>query len=462
MGQVFAVNRVRSAALRPLNYVPSVEQLRIASDKKRVVRLGSIVKSLGGAYKKIFSNVDCSPSAGVEVLSQTDMFASEPVGRFIRADSMADPDLHRIKKWQILVAGAGTLGETEIYGRSLIADARLADKYIAYHALSLTFEQPGSDLNLYTYAFLLSDMGVSSLRSTSYGTKILSMRLDLLADLPIPLPNDVTLTRVASLIRQAVEGRERYLRDLHAARRAVEDTPEMRIAYDMCAERKAHVVAWSKELPTLCAWNYASTGEALRYLLNKWSARVGDVLNADGLFYGLRAIRVPCQSPHGISFLSQRDVFLMRPVPRRIVHPGFDERFLFAKPNSIVMAGRGTLGEGEIFGRCALVDENISKLALTEDLLRIRAKEEHAELLYLFLSTLVGFRFVRSTAVGTKILNLRNDLLCRLPFPEICPDTRQTAESLLRSACASRLAANRAEAEAVRIVEQEVLPAWLA
>jgi hypothetical protein len=47
------------------------------------------------------------------------MFAAEPMGRVIRMDSMARPERHRIRRWQVLIAGAGTLGDNELYGRSI-------------------------------------------------------------------------------------------------------------------------------------------------------------------------------------------------------------------------------------------------------------------------------------------------------------------------------------------------------
>ncbi len=89
---------------------------------------------------------------------------------------MPNPDDHKIQKWQVLIAAAGTLGETELYGRSLIADNRLEGKYVGPDAMVLTFAQPVGDLSLYTYAFLCTKPGFSAIRATSYGTKVLRLR----------------------------------------------------------------------------------------------------------------------------------------------------------------------------------------------------------------------------------------------------------------------------------------------
>lgn len=462
MGAVFAVQEPRSAALRALNYLPEAETFRRAGGGRRSAPLGSMLSSMGRAYGAVFTRIDCAPSEGIELVSQGDMLAAEPAGRVIRRDSMAQPERHEIKRWQILIAGAGTLGETEMYGRSLIADGRLVGKYVGPHAMVLTFQEPGGRLNLYVYALLCSAFGVRAIRSLSFGTKILGIRKDLLADFPIPIPDDETQERIAALIRTTVEARERYLTKLRAARKVVEDLSEMQEALGMCGERKARCITWDRALPTLSAWTFASTGGALGYLKTRWSGRLGDVLEENGLFNGPRFARIPCLPPHGVDFLSQRDVFLIRPVPRRIVHPGFDERLLFVSANSLVVAAQGTLGDGEIFGQTTYVSSAMASQAMSQHLLRLWPTAVHSAAAYSFLSTKVGFRLLRSTAVGTKLLSMRPDLLRELPFPDCPPVRLQLITAHLDAAMAARASADDAEAEAVRIIEQEVLPAWLA
>jgi hypothetical protein len=212
---------------------------------------------------------------------------------------------------------------------------------------------------------------------------------------------------------------------------------------------------------TLSAWTYASAGGALELLQRKWSGRLEDVLEADGVYNGPRFARVPCESPHGVDFLSQRDAFLIRPIPRRIVHPGFAERLLFARDGTIMVGGHGTLGEGEIFGRAMLIAGTFTTKAFTQDLLRVVPRPDHVAEVYALFTTLVGMRLLRSTAVGTKILSMRLDLLRDLPVPELLPLQRTALERHIRESLASRTAGDAAEVEAIRIIEEEVMPAWL-
>jgi hypothetical protein len=170
MRQAFLTDPVSVAALRALNYVPELQSAR--SRKKPFRRLGDLLESMGPAYGAVFVRIDCDKSEGVELITQSDMFAAEPKGRIIRRDSMARPDRHFVKRWQVLVAGAGTLGETELYGRSIIADARLEGRYVGPHAMVLTFKEPASREALFAYAFLCSPTGVRAIRSTSMGDRL--------------------------------------------------------------------------------------------------------------------------------------------------------------------------------------------------------------------------------------------------------------------------------------------------
>lgn len=424
--------------------------------------MGSLLSDVGPAYGSVFVRRDCAPEHGVELITQGDMFAAEPSGRIIRRDSMARPDRHHVRRWQVLIAGAGTLGENELYGRSILADARLEGRYVGPHAMVLTFREPGSDQSLFTYAFLLTATGVRSVRATSYGTKILGVRKDLLREIPVPVPQPEVRDRVAHLIRRCTEQRELFLSHLQGARRVFEQLPEMLEAAEMCRQRVPRAVSWSGPFRTLSAWTYASTGGALEVLSRRWGGRLADVLEVGGAFNGPRFARIPCEPPHGIDFLSQRDAFLIRPIPRRIVHPGFADRLLFAPTGTIMIGGHGTLGEGEIFGRATMIHGRLARTGFTQDLLRLVPRTDEGMTLYAFLTTLVGMRLLRSTGVGTKILSMRLDLLAELPIPELEKELRQQVCELVSSALHAREASDEAECEAVRVVEDEVLSAWLA
>lgn len=464
MRDAFLVTTPTHSALRAINYPRERDSfLRPKRGQFRVTPLRSMLSKFAESYWSVFTRLDCEPEFGVELVSQTDMFAAEPEGRVIRRDSMPKPHDHEVSRWQILIAGAGQMGEGNLFGRSIIADARLVGTYLGPHAAGLTFDEPGGAANLWTYAYLNSGPGIRAVRACAFGTSVPGLRLDLLGALPIPVPEDTTLlNHVAALVRTAVEERERYLRELKSARAIVGALPEMQEAGAACASRRARAIMWSGSLRTLCAWNAASVGSALALLQRSWRGRLADVVRDDGIYYGPRFARVACEAPHGLDFMSQRDVFLMRPAPRRIAHPGFADRKLFVPRDTLLIGAQGTLGEGEIFGRAVLVRGAMERMAYTQHLLRVIPKDDFGPPLFAFLSSVVGMRLLRSTAVGTKLLSMREDLLRELPVPELSAKSRRLVHQGVCSAFEAREAADLAEAEAIRTLQEQVLPAWLA
>jgi hypothetical protein len=451
---------VSSTALRALNYTPEVEALRRAG-RRHSTTLGDVFSRFGPAYGTVFTRIDCEAEYGERLLDQASTFATEPVPRIIRGDALPKLEHQRISKWQVLIAGAGTLGENEIFGRSMLADGRLVGSIVGPDTMALWPKDPGSNLSCYTYAFLCTKVGVRAVRSTAYGTKILRLRHPFLKSLPIPLGTDEQIARVAALVRETVAQREAYAEHLRDARALLEKIPGFSEARAMCEQRQRSAMWWDQPLPTLSAWTFAFAGEALKVLRGQWSRQLTAALRAEGLSAGDRSARVACERPHGIDFASQRDVFMMRRFPRRIAAPPQGTRKLFVDADTVLIACDGQAGEGTLLGRAELAACGLTSTAVTEHILKAPLLSDH-RWVYALLSSPLGRQLLQSCAVGTSIPKLRMDLVTALPIPDPPRDLALVINRAVDAAIAARLAADRAESEAVRIIEQEVLPAWLA
>lgn len=197
-------------------------------------------------------------------------------------------------------------------------------------------------------------------------------------------------------------------------------------------------------------------------LSSRWKARLADFVLEEGVFNGPRFARVECQAPHGIEFFSQRDLFMMRAAPQRIVHPGIPDRLLFVDETTVLAGSHGQMSEGSLFGRVELASFGAHRVGLTQDILRLQPRSGRGNVLYAFLSTRVGQRLLQSTAVGTSIPSVRIDLALRLPTPDLDFTTEAKLNNHLDDAKQARVTAAAAETEAIRIIEEEVLPRWLA
>ncbi len=460
MRAVFLARDVSPATIRALNYDPNVELLRTRAGRAQRP-LAEWTRSLGSSYAAVLTRVDCERSHGMELLSQVDAFSSEPSGRWIRGDLMRFVDDLRIERGDVLIAGAGQIGEATLFGRSIIADGRLAGRLAAGDLMLIRGGGLLDDDFLYLYAFLSTSVGLRSVRSCAYGTSIPRMRPDLLARLPVPLADSRTVSRVAKLVRKTVDLRDEYSKHISAARGVIENLPEMLEAREMCAMRKARCVVWQGELPSLAAWNVASAGGALAYLRRRWSSNIAEQSVDGGIFFGNLRKRSPSSPGHGYKLISQRDLHLIRPFPVWIQNPSVDHATVFSPVGSIAMAGVGGTGEGDTLGRPVHVDHQLSQFALTQHVLRIVPKDMFSESLYSYLSTFVGRRLILTTAAGTIVQQLRRDLVAKLPAPVLERAQAEQVVGFHRAAFSSLHRSMEAEDEAIRIIEEEVLAQWL-
>jgi type I restriction enzyme S subunit len=455
--KTFNVSSVSAVSLRALNYSPIADRLR--RSKRATKRLGDCVVGLGNSLNRV-TRVECDPDWGVRLLGQADTYALEPQGKWVRPDVVPSIERLKIAHGDLLLAGAGQVGETTLFGRPVIADRRLAESILGGDTLVL--RSPDRRQVALLFAFLLSPTGRQLLVSTAYGTSIPRIHLTLVAELPVPEFDTGTATTLTDLVSLSVKARESYAQRMGAARERLERRPEMHAALTECRDRVMRAGTWSGPLlGTLGAWNYMSPGRALALLRDSWKTRLSDWLESDGWFYGLLRQRTPCDPSYGFPLITQRDVLSIRPLPTWIADPGVPRRSLFSEPGTVVMAGRGTLGENELFARPAAITPFLSRFALTQDLVRLVPKFEYRGPTFVFLSTLVGRRLLRTAAVGTKILQLRKDLQLALPVPDLLDSDVEAINDDYDAAVRAFDDALEAEQRIVDIIEQEVLPRWL-
>jgi hypothetical protein len=106
--------------------------------------------------------------------------------------------------------------------------------------------------------------------------------------------------------------------------------------------------------------------------------------------------------------------------------------------------------------------DDTKDLAFSQNILRVVPRRGAELVAYAFLSTTVGYRLLQGTAVGSAYLAINNKLVPQIPFPQISESDIVGIVAHMQQALEARAASAEAEAEAIRIVEEEVLPSWLA
>lgn len=128
-----------------------------------------------------------------------------PIGRWINPNH-APRDIF-VKDEAVLVAAHGTLGENEVYGRSIFVTGSWLDHVYSQDFVRVTSgipSYPGS----YLFAFLRSEPVFRLLRTISVGGKQQEFHPDLLRQLPVPVCTPVDRQRIAETVRAAYRDRD--------------------------------------------------------------------------------------------------------------------------------------------------------------------------------------------------------------------------------------------------------------
>ncbi|REE95762.1 methylation-associated defense system restriction endonuclease subunit S MAD5 [Thermomonospora umbrina] len=201
----FSVSRVTPKTLRSLNFGPRAQRIIETLRSTPHRSLGDICQDGYLRTGARFKRVDASPANGVRLIGQRQAFWMRPEGRWINP-RQAPADVMQ-KDETILIAAHGTLGDTEVYSRSVF----VTRNWLA-HAYSQDFvrmvsgdpEFPGA----YLFAFFRSEAAFRLLRSMSVGGKQQEYHPSLLRELPVPECTPADRDRIAETVRQAYRWRD--------------------------------------------------------------------------------------------------------------------------------------------------------------------------------------------------------------------------------------------------------------
>jgi type I restriction enzyme S subunit len=201
----FSVTGPTAASLRALNFAPRAQRIlaRLASIPHRT--LGQICD--GGILRTgaRFKRIDADPGSGVRLIGQRQAFWMRPYGRWINPNQ-APRDIRQADE-TVLIAAHGTLGESEVFSRSILATGswlKHAYSQDFVRVLSGSAEMSGA----YLFALLRSEAAFRVLRSMSVGGKQQEYHPALLRQLPVPVCAQVDRERIAETVRQAYRDRD--------------------------------------------------------------------------------------------------------------------------------------------------------------------------------------------------------------------------------------------------------------
>ncbi|MFD7131362.1 restriction endonuclease subunit S [Streptomyces sp. NPDC059894] len=201
----FAQSGVTATSLRALNFQPRARAIVERLGERECVSLGEVCE--GGMLRtgKRFKRIEAAPAHGVRLVGQRQSFWVRPEGRWISAEQAPDDILQEDET--VLIAAHGTLGENEVYGRSVLVTGAWLDNAFSQDFVRVVSGDPDVQ-GAYLFAFFRSEAAFRVLRSMSVGGKQQEYHAKLLRELPIPVLTQSDRDRIAATVRAAYKKRD--------------------------------------------------------------------------------------------------------------------------------------------------------------------------------------------------------------------------------------------------------------
>ena len=197
-----SVRNISSVSINAFNY-----SSRISSLKKRIcsavatLPLCECISEEGLFSTGSFPRVELNSSKGIELINQRDIFDSIVKGKFISKRGVKVSNL--LEKDEVIIAGVGTLGESETFCRCVYSNSYLKGKLISGEFIRM--KSNGTIPSGYLFLWLSSEYGFRLIRNTQSGTKLCRPIPALLEQIPVPVINQSDMCKIDSLVKESQE-----------------------------------------------------------------------------------------------------------------------------------------------------------------------------------------------------------------------------------------------------------------
>jgi len=203
----YVVQSLTPTTLRALNTSPRICRIleKLAAVPHRM--LGDICAGGQLGRGNRFTRIDSEPEHGYQLIGQRQGPWLRPEGRWVAVSPIVLDEI-RAQDESVLVASQGTLGENEIFCRSIFITGRWQREFVfSEHFLRVVsgdLEFPGA----YLFAFLRSEAAFRIFRSMSTGSKQQDIHEELRQQIPVPECTPADRERIANTVRQAYRWRD--------------------------------------------------------------------------------------------------------------------------------------------------------------------------------------------------------------------------------------------------------------
>ncbi len=148
-----------------------------------------------------FPRIEVAENYGIELINQRDIFDSIIKGKFISKRGVKLDNL--VSKDEVIIAGVGTLGESETFCRCVYGNSYLTGKLISGEFIRM--KSKGFVPSGFLYLWLSSEYGFRLIRNTQAGTKLCRPIPKLLEQIPVPVLDKEKMDELDKMVKESQE-----------------------------------------------------------------------------------------------------------------------------------------------------------------------------------------------------------------------------------------------------------------
>jgi len=334
----------------------------------------------------LFTRIYCDEKYGVPYISSSEMSDIEPpiTSRFISIKLTNNINQYIIKRGQILVSAAGTVGSIVVATEKLNGVAGTSD------ILRINVD---TETNLgFVFTYLTSSFGASELENLAYGAIIKRIRGFQLAELKTPIIPLETILKLNELIKSALNTRDQANKLIDLSRShtyKINNLPTLFAENNSPLSRETNINEFTDDY-RLDAHFYNPIAKKAIKNIEENSSNFLKLKNgvSEKVFYLNRFTRTFVEKGFGIPYMAGKDIIKIKPSDVKYLSYTETSNLDEYKLNTgwILMTCSGTLG------RTCYVYKNYENWVGTHDLIRIVATSNvDSGYLYAFLSSDYGY-----------------------------------------------------------------------
>ncbi len=187
-----------SLTINAFNYSKRIQKLE-SKINCQTVPLAEVLENGQFFTTGSFPRIEVEEGKGIMLINQSDIFDAMIKGKFISRKGVKTTNM--VEYGEVLIAGVGTLGESETFCRTIFANEELQGQLVSGEFLRMKTNEliPSG----YLYTWLSSDYGFRIIRSTQAGTKLCRPIQKLLLQKPVPIINKAKMEEIDNIVRNA-------------------------------------------------------------------------------------------------------------------------------------------------------------------------------------------------------------------------------------------------------------------